>query len=112
MFKVSELGHFHLDLLCQICIMKRVLKVFRNKFILAITIFAMYALFLDDVDVFMIFSKQQKLRQLENQKVELVDKLREIEDMQQILDNTYSLEKFAREERFFHKDDEDVFVIE
>lgn len=92
--------------------MKRYLKYFRNKFILAFTIFAVYALFLDDVDIFMIYGKKRRLGQLEDQKIELADKLKEIEDMQRVLHNNYSLEKFAREERFFHKDDEDVFVIE
>jgi hypothetical protein len=95
-----------------ICFMKRYLIIFKNKFVLAITIFLVYALFLDDVDVFMIFSKQSRLRQLEQQKIELADKLSEIENMQRVLDNAYSLEKFAREERFFHKADEDVYVIE
>jgi hypothetical protein len=92
--------------------MKRYLLIFKNKFVLATTIFLVYALFLDDVDVFMIFSKKHRLSQLEEQKIELVDKLSEIEDMQRVLDNVYSLEKFAREERFFHKADEDVYVIE
>jgi cell division protein DivIC len=92
--------------------MKRYLIIFKNKFVLAITIFMVYALFLDDVDIFMIFSKQSRLRQLEQQKIELVDKVGEIENMQRVLDNMYSLEKFAREERFFHKADEDVYVIE
>jgi hypothetical protein len=92
--------------------MKHYLRIFRNKFVLATTIFFVYALFLDDVDVFMIFSKQNRLGQLEQQKIELADKLSEIEDMQRVLDNAYSLEKFAREERFFHKADEDVYVIE
>lgn len=95
-----------------LCFMKRYLVIFKNKFVLAVTIFFVYALFLDDVDVFMIFSKQRRLSQLEQQKIELADKLSEIEDMQRVLDNAYSLEKFAREERFFHKADEDVYVIE
>lgn len=71
-----------------------------------------YALFLDDVDIFMIYGKKSRLNQLEEQKIELADKLREIEEMQRVLQSAYSLEKFAREERYFHKHDEDVFVIE
>jgi hypothetical protein len=69
-------------------------------------------LFLDDVDIFMIYGKKNRLNQLEEQKIELADKLIEIKDMQSVLKNSYSLEKFAREERFFHKSQEDVFVIE
>jgi hypothetical protein len=83
----------------------------KNKYILAFAIFFVYAVFLDDVDLFMIMRKQSKLSQLEKHKIELAYKLDEISEMQQILDNTYSLERFAREERFFRKDDEDVFVI-
>lgn len=83
----------------------------KNKYILAFTIFFVYAVFLDDVDLFMIMRKQSKLGQLEKHKIELAYKLEEISEMQQILDNLHSLERFAREERFFHKEDEDVFVI-
>ncbi len=79
---------------------------------MALTIFAVYALFLDDVDIFMIYSKKSRLNQLEEQKLELADQLREIEEMQRVLYSAYSLEKFAREERYFHKDNEEVFVIE
>ena len=96
----------------QIWNVKKYLNIFRNKFIFAFTVFVVYALFLDDVDVFMIYSKKSRLNQLEKQKIELADKLKEIEDMQRVLQSNYSLEKFAREERFFHKADEDVFVIE
>lgn len=92
--------------------MKKYLEPFKNKYILAFTIFMVYALFLDDVDIFMIYGKKSKLNQLEEQKVELADQLREFEEMQRVLHNAYSLEKFAREERYFHKADEDVFVIE
>ena len=79
---------------------------------MAFAIFTVYALFLDDVDLFMIYGKQSRLNQLEEQKIDLAEKLHEIEDMQRVLKNAYSLEKFAREERFFHKADEDIFVIE
>jgi hypothetical protein len=92
--------------------MKKHLGILKNKYLLAFCIFFVYAVFLDDVDIFMILRKQSKLRQLEKQKIELSSKLEEISEMQQILENTYSLEKFAREERYFHKEDEDVFVID
>lgn len=83
----------------------------KNKYILAFAIFFVYTVFLDDVDLFLIMRKQSKLGQLEKHKIELAYKLEEISEMQQILDNSYSLERFAREERFFHKEEEDVFVI-
>jgi cell division protein FtsB len=91
---------------------KRYIKPFRNKYILAFSLFFVYAVFLDDVDLFMIIGKHRKLMELNQQKIELSEKLSDMKSMQQVLENQYSLEKFAREERYFHKSDEDVFIIE
>ena len=90
---------------------KKYLKPFRNKYILVGSLFAIYAVFLDDVDVFMIYSKHRKLNQLEIEKAEMETKLYEIAEMQSILTDRESLEKFAREERLFRKPNEDIYVI-
>jgi cell division protein FtsB len=90
---------------------KKYLKPFRNKYILVGSLFAIYAVFLDDVDVFMIYSKHRKLNQLEIEKAEMETKLYEIAEMQSILTDRESLEKFAREERLFRKPNEDIYII-
>lgn len=90
---------------------KKYLKPFRNKYILVGTLFAIYAVFLDDVDIFMIYSKHKKLNKLEVEKAEMETKLYEIAEMQSILTDREALEKFAREERLFRKPNEDIYVL-
>ena len=91
--------------------MKKYIKYFKNKFILVGSLFVLYIVFLDDVDVFMLYSKHRKLSQLEQEKVEMESKLHEMEEMQSILQNSESLERFAREERLFRNPNEDIYVI-
>jgi cell division protein DivIC len=90
---------------------QKIIKPFRNKFILVGSLFLLYAVFLDDVDIFMMIGKHRKLSQLKEEKGEMETKLQEIADMQSILKHQSSLERFAREERLFHKPNEDIFVI-
>jgi hypothetical protein len=88
-----------------------IIKPFRNKFILVGSLFLLYAVFLDDVDIFMMAGKHRKLSQLKEEKGEMETKLQEIADMQSILKHQSSLERFAREERLFRKPNEDIYVI-
>jgi cell division protein DivIC len=90
---------------------QKLVRPFRNKYLLVGTLFVLYAVFLDDVDVFMMVGKHRKLSQLKEEKGEMETKLQEIADMQSILKHQASLERFAREERLFHKPNEDIYVI-
>lgn len=91
--------------------MKKYLFVFKNKYILAISIFLVYNLFLDEVDIFTIINQNKKLSGLRSTQSEMALKLKETKYvLSQIKDLSY-LEKLAREEKMFKKDDEDIFVI-
>ena len=90
---------------------KRVVKFFRNKYILTITLFTIYALFLDDEDVFSLVSHSRKLNKIHAEQVIMDQKLKETTKVLKELDQKESLERFAREEKLFKKDDEDIFVI-
>lgn len=78
---------------------------------IATTVFVVFTLFLDEYDVFTILSKKKKLRELELVKQETSDKLEETRLTLQQLNSQKELEKFARENKFFKKDNEDIFVI-
>ena len=91
--------------------MKKYLKYFRNKFVLATTIFAIYALFLDDNDIFSMISHTRKLNRLEASKIEVNEKLISLRSTLKRLKYSAELERYARENKFFKKDDEDIFVI-
>lgn len=91
--------------------MKKWLPYLKNKFILATSIFVIYTLFLDDYDVFTIINHKSKLKELEVKKVSYSKKLKETKRTLERLKYPHEIEKFAREKKFFKKDDEDVFVI-
>lgn len=87
------------------------LRYLRNKYILTLVIFGVYVLFLDDVDVFSIFRQQVKYNKILTEKVEMQEKLESTKYILNRLNNIESIEKFAREEKMFKRDDEDIFVI-
>lgn len=91
--------------------MIKYLRYLRNKYILTLVIFGVYMLFLDDVDVFSIFRQQVKYNKILTEKVEMEEKLVKTRTVLNQLNNLESIEKFAREEKMFKRDDEDIFVI-
>lgn len=91
--------------------MKKYLHSFKNKYILTSTIFVVYALFLDDNDIFSIISFKRKLNRIDDTKELVSSNLNKTRSTLKKLKYTSELEKFAREEKFFKKDDEDIFVI-
>ena len=87
------------------------LSYLKNKFILATVIFLVYTLFLDENDLFTIIRDNRKLNQLELAKEEVSLHLKKSREILRELSNKNELERYAREEKFFKKDDEDIFVI-
>ncbi len=70
-----------------------------------------YILLLHDTDVVALNKRKQRVKQLTS---EISQKKKEIKALKialSELENTSTLEKFAREKYFFKKDDEDIFVL-
>lgn len=91
--------------------MLRWLKYFKNKYILTGTLFLFYMLFLEEVDIFAITRQQIKYKKLNKEKEETRQKLIETQEVLDQLNKTSAVERFAREVKFFKKDDEDIFII-
>ncbi len=91
--------------------MKKLIQRFKNKYILAITIFLVYNLFLDEVDVFSVINQNRRISQLKENQREINQKLQETKYILSQINDPSFLEKLAREDKFFKKDNEDVFVI-
>lgn len=70
-----------------------------------------YFLFLDDWDVFTLVSQQRKLNALTEQNGEMSKQLRQTKQTLRRLKNPDYLEAYARSEKFFKRDDEEIFVI-
>ncbi len=86
------------------------LKPFRNKFFLVLTLFICWLVFFDKHDVITQFRLQRTVNQLESDKTEYRAKIKEAQ--QDRLDLEQDKEKFAREQYYMKKNNEDVFVIE
>lgn len=91
--------------------MKKVFRLLKNKFILATAIFFVYTLFLDENDIFTIISQSNRLSHLQEDTEVMKKELAKTQNTLKKLKYKSEIEKYAREEKLFKKDDEDVFVI-
>lgn len=91
--------------------MKKYFGWLRNKYLLTLVIFLVYNLFLDDIDMFTIINRNARLSKLRADRTEVTIKLNETKRTLRELRHGNALEKYAREEKLFKKDDEDVFII-
>jgi cell division protein DivIC len=83
----------------------------KNKFLITSVVFVLYALLLDDWDIFHLVKQNIKLKELNQQREATKVKLIQAQSTLKKLQTTSGLEDFAREEKFFKKNDEDIFVI-
>ena len=90
---------------------KKYIWYFRNKYLLTITLFVLYALFLDDEDMFTLISQNRKLSKIHADQELVAEKLIRTTRVLKQLNHTAALERYAREEKLFKKDNEDVFII-
>lgn len=91
--------------------MKKVLSFFRNKYIFILTVFVIYGTFLDDDDIFSIISQNRKLHKIHKDQELYNEKLGETRGVLKNLHQDASLERYAREQKLFKKDNEEIFII-
>ncbi|NNC83118.1 MAG: septum formation initiator family protein [Flavobacteriales bacterium] len=88
------------------------LKYLKNRYVLVILGLFVYLLFLEETDLFTLAKYKSKVNDLEQQKEYLEQEI--IETQQAITELTTdeaALEKFAREQHYMKRDNEDVFVF-
>lgn len=84
----------------------------RNKYLIAIGIFASIMLFFDKNDVFVESSRRRQLNELEESKQYFTDRIRaERKELEQLKSNPATVEKYAREKYLMKRDNEDLYVI-
>lgn len=91
-------------------LLQKTLKPFKNKFFLILVIFFAWLVFFDKHDILTQIKLQRTVNQLESDKVEYREKIKQAQQERQDLEQ--NKEKFAREQYYMKKSDEDVFVIE
>lgn len=91
--------------------MKRIPNWLKNKYTLTGIVFGVYFLFLDDWDIFSLIRQKQKLNQIEQQDTQMSEQLKQTKNTLYRLHHLNELEAYARSEKFFKRDDEEIFVI-
>lgn len=91
---------------------KKARKYLINKYAIAIYVFALMLLFMGDNSLIHYVKRAHKLRAVETQIAETKQKINNAQSVIQTLDNTDSLEHYAREQYRMHAPNEDVYIVE
>lgn len=96
--------------------MKRVLRILlriiRNKYILTLLILFVWLLFFDRNNLIDRVKYLRTVNEMEKQRLYYIEKIKEDSTrLDQLRTDNENLEKFAREQYYMHKEDEEVFVI-
>ena len=92
---------------------KKLPKIFRNFYVVALAIFFLWMLVLDSNNLIARFQLGAKLSSLEDEKEYYEAKIKEVQkDHDELFGDRESIEKFAREKYLMKKESEDIFIIE
>ena len=84
----------------------------KNKYIIALGVFAAIMLFFDKNDVFTQSARNRQLKDLQESNQYYTDRIAtERKELEQLKSNPGTLEKYAREKYFMKRDNEDLFLI-
>jgi len=94
-------------------LLKTIITLVKNKYLIALAIFGGMLLFFDRNDVFTQIQRKKELAKIEAKrdfyKKEIERTQKELNDLQ---NNPAALEKYARENFFMKKQHEDIFIID
>ncbi|MFN7014307.1 MAG: FtsB family cell division protein [Bacteroidia bacterium] len=91
---------------------QRIPPPLRNKYVLTTLGFIIWLLFFDRHDIISQIKLRRELHKLEEEKAFYVKEIeKDSKNLNELLTNPKTLEKFAREKYLMKKDNEDIFVI-
>jgi cell division protein DivIC len=84
----------------------------KNKYLLVLTGFVVWMLFFDVKDVMTQYNRTQQLNDLEASKAFYQKQITETHtELDLLLSNPATLEKYAREKYYMKRDNEDLFIV-
>lgn len=93
-------------------IYQRIPPLLKNKYILTTIGFIFWLLFFDRHDIISQYKLRRQLHKLEEQKAFYLKEIaKDTKNLNELLTNPKTLEKFAREKYLMKKDNEDIFII-
>jgi cell division protein FtsB len=86
--------------------------IFRNVFFLTGTAFLVWMIFFDDNNFILQYQRRKELKAIQEKKKYYIDEIIKVEQQyHDLTTNKATQEKFARENYWMKKDNEDVFVF-
>jgi cell division protein DivIC len=93
--------------------LNKILHFFKNKYILVIVAFVVWMLFFDDKNVGFMYSSNQRLSKLKESQKNIETNIKSTKKELSLLTNSASsVEKYARENFFMKKDNEELFITD
>ncbi len=93
-------------------LLKILVKIFRNKYILTLIVFIVWLLVFDRNNLIDRRKYLKALDEMEEQKAYYIEKIRnDSTRLYELRTDAENLEKFAREQYLMKKDNEEIFVI-
>lgn len=90
-----------------------ILKVVRNKYLFASILFFAWIVFFDENSIVSHQQNKQRMRDMLDQKEYYKERITaDKQKLEELKSGIQDLEKFAREQYFMSKPDEDVFIVE
>ncbi|HKZ67919.1 MAG TPA: septum formation initiator family protein [Chitinophagaceae bacterium] len=84
----------------------------KNKYLIALGVFAVILLFFDKNDVFTQSARKRQLKDLQESKQYYTNRIAtERKELEELKSNPGTLEKYAREKYLMKRDNEDLFII-
>lgn len=89
------------------------LKIWRNKYLVATIIFLVWILFFDENSIVSHNRNKKRLKELTEQKETYKEQIKsDKQKLEDLNSGSENLEKFAREQYYMSKPDEDIFIVE
>ncbi len=89
-----------------------IFAIFLNKYVLIVLLFVVWMLFLDTNSWLIHRELDQEIQELEDNKEYYIKEIIKDQKDIKVLKDSSELEKFAREEYFMKRDDEEIYIIE
>lgn len=89
-----------------------ILAILLNPYVLIILVFVIWMLFIDTNSWLIHKELDQEINELNDNKDYYINEIKKDQENIKILKDSNELEKFAREEYFMKRDNEEIFIIE
>jgi cell division protein FtsB len=91
---------------------KKIFPLLKNKYLLAILFFIIWLIFFDQNNLIDRFAAITKLKQMKQDREYYIEKIKiDTKKLNELRTDRENLEKFAREQYYMKRPNEDVFVV-